>query len=119
MTYADRYREELAYFRADLPILTAEKIAARCHTLSLLLTAAVRQGEIAPTEDTQPATSLPGRGVDMYSRRQLNREAALRDCDLAEVRQCRRPQNQGTSQHTGEARLRGESGRRPGLEETD
>ena len=52
MTYADRYREELAYFRADLPILTAEKIAARCHTLSLLLTAAVRQGEIAPPEDT-------------------------------------------------------------------
>ncbi|MGD0947475.1 MAG: hypothetical protein ABSA52_08595 [Candidatus Binatia bacterium] len=50
MTYADRYWEELAYFRADLPILTAEKIAQRCRTLSLLLTAAIRCGEIGPTQ---------------------------------------------------------------------
>jgi hypothetical protein len=46
MNYADRYREELAYFRADLPILTGDKIEQRCRTLSLLLTAAVRSGEI-------------------------------------------------------------------------
>ncbi|MGD0948914.1 MAG: hypothetical protein ABSA52_16005 [Candidatus Binatia bacterium] len=44
MTYAERYREELVYFRADLPILTPEKIARRCRTLSLLLTAAVVVG---------------------------------------------------------------------------
>lgn len=50
MDYADRYREELAYFRAHLPMLTGEKIEERCHTLSLLLTAAVRSGEITPTE---------------------------------------------------------------------
>jgi hypothetical protein len=50
MDYADRYREELDSFRADLPILTGEKIEERCRTLSLLLTAAVRSGEITPTE---------------------------------------------------------------------
>jgi hypothetical protein len=50
MDYADRYREESASFRADLQILTGEKIEARCRTLSLLLTAAVRSGEITPTE---------------------------------------------------------------------
>jgi hypothetical protein len=50
MTYAERYREELAYFRADLPILTGEKIERRSRTLSLLLTAAVRCGEITTAQ---------------------------------------------------------------------
>jgi len=50
MTYLELYRKELAYFRADLPILTGEKIEQRCRTLSLLLTAAVQRGEITTTQ---------------------------------------------------------------------
>jgi len=50
VNYADRYREELACFRADLPILTGEKIEQRCHMLSLLLTAAVREGHLTTPE---------------------------------------------------------------------
>lgn len=50
MGYLQRYREELAYLRAGLPILTADKIEQRCWTLSLLLTAAVRSGEITTTQ---------------------------------------------------------------------
>ena len=46
----DRYRGGLDYPRADLSILTAEKIEQRCRTLSLLLTAAVRCGEITTTQ---------------------------------------------------------------------
>jgi hypothetical protein len=36
-----RFREELALYRADAPHLTAEKCAARCRMLSLLLVAAL------------------------------------------------------------------------------
>jgi hypothetical protein len=50
MTYLELYRQELAYLRADLPILTGEKIERRCRALSLLLTAAVRCGEITATQ---------------------------------------------------------------------
>jgi len=56
MNYADRYREELTYFRTDLPILTGETIEQRCRTLSLLLTAAVRCGEIPITRDGERVT---------------------------------------------------------------
>ena len=56
MNYADRYREELDYFRADLPILTGDKIEQRCRTLSLLLTAAVRLGEISSRQVGEVAT---------------------------------------------------------------
>ena len=57
MNYTDRYREELAYLRADLPILTGEKIEQRCRTLSLLLTAALRCGEITTRQVGESATS--------------------------------------------------------------
>ena len=57
MNYTDRYREELAYLRADLPILTGEKIEQRCRTLSLLLTAALRCGEITTRQVGEWATS--------------------------------------------------------------
>jgi hypothetical protein len=50
MTHVELYRKELAYFRADLLILTGDKIEQRCRTLSLLLTAAVRCGEITTTQ---------------------------------------------------------------------
>jgi hypothetical protein len=34
MDYADRDREELDYFRTDLPIRTGEKIEERSHALA-------------------------------------------------------------------------------------
>jgi hypothetical protein len=47
----------LAYFHADLPILTGDKIEQRCRILSLLLTAAVRSGEISSREVGERVTS--------------------------------------------------------------
>ncbi|MGD0950284.1 MAG: hypothetical protein ABSA52_23030 [Candidatus Binatia bacterium] len=60
MNYADRFAQELAYLRADLPILTADKIEQRCRTLSLLLTAAVRSGEMSTTQVSERTTSSVG-----------------------------------------------------------
>jgi hypothetical protein len=48
--HLDQYRQEFDYFRADLPILNSDKIERRCRTLSLLLTAPVRNGEITTAE---------------------------------------------------------------------
>ena len=56
MDYADHYREELAHFRTDLP---GEQIAERCRRLSLLLTAAVRSGEITPTDIDDARRRMP------------------------------------------------------------
>jgi hypothetical protein len=58
MTYVELYRKELAYFRADLPILTGERIEQRCRTLSLLLTAAVRNGEITTAAIAETRRSI-------------------------------------------------------------
>ena len=58
MDYLQRYHEEIAYLRADLPILTGEKIEQRCRTLSLLLTAAVRCGEITTTQIRETSRAI-------------------------------------------------------------
>jgi hypothetical protein len=58
MAYVELYRKELACFRAHLPILTGEKIEQRCRTLSLLLTAAVRCGEITTTQVRETCRAL-------------------------------------------------------------
>ena len=57
MNYAERFTQELACFRADLPILTGEKIGQRCRTLSQLLMAAVRCGDISTRQVADVATT--------------------------------------------------------------
>ena len=78
-SYLDRYQEELDYFRADLPIRTGEKIEHRCRTLSLLLTAAFRRGELTDLAQLRRVHTPPP-SVMLPASKMGKRLAATRAC---------------------------------------